>query len=221
MPLNTLQLARGLNPVIEAFALGSGAIYNLPSNGVKAGQTFLLYNTTTNNSELAIKSSAGNTVETIAKGHCFLLAAQDSPTTASHWNVIDVLDELNNLTVTWGGCIPSTNTTGNSVVRRNKQVTGYITAFASDVTANASDSLVSNVFMPTRMTTSAGGAVGICRVKNGTNNNFIRWCPVRLFGNQLIMFSTLLDINSAGAIFFSSGNTVTIWEQAYLQWRLP
>lgn len=93
MALNSLPLARGLNTVIETFALTGGANYDLPSTGIKAGQMVLVQNSTANSSVLTVRSSDASSIETIRKGYCFLVATQDTPVSASHWSVIDVYEE--------------------------------------------------------------------------------------------------------------------------------
>ncbi len=93
MSLNSLQLARSLNTIIESFTLTGGANYDLPSTGIKAGQMVLVYNDTANNSLLTIRASDTSTIDSIRVGHCLLIALQDAPTASSHWKVIYIYDE--------------------------------------------------------------------------------------------------------------------------------
>lgn len=210
----------------QIFNLSATATVTLPSSGIKTGDIFTLYNSSAN--DLVVNSSnassltvanGANIDATIQGGFVKLLALQDTPTTPAHWRVLDVYEQINNLSITYGNCIPSTTVTGNYLIRRNNVCTIRLNAFASDVTANATTTMTTNAFMPVR-TRSQGGFCGFLRMKNGATNSFIRMCPVTVTtGGALTIYATMLDVNTT-PINFTSGNLVSIWEYGFLTWHI-
>ena len=194
----------------QIFTLTATATITLPSSGIKAGDIFTLYNSSAN--DLVVNSSnassltvanGANIDATVQGGYVKLIALQDSPTTPAHWRVLDVYEQINNLSITYGNCIPSTTVTGNNLIRRNNLLTIRLNAFASDVTANATTTMTTNAFIPLRAR-GQGGYCGFLRMKNGATNNFIRMCPVTVTtGGGLTIFASMLDINATPINFTS------------------
>lgn len=91
--LNTLQLARGIDTVIESFALSGSSNYDLPTTSVRSGQMIMVVNETSNSSQLTVRASDATTVDTMRLGHCLLIALQSAPTTSTHWKVVNIYEE--------------------------------------------------------------------------------------------------------------------------------
>lgn len=90
--LNALQLARGQDTIIDSQTISVNTDYNLPSTARK-GQVYLILCTVSNNAVLTIKSSDGDTVDTIRTGYCCLVALQNDPTDGTHWKIMDAYEE--------------------------------------------------------------------------------------------------------------------------------
>lgn len=122
--LNALMLARGQDTIIDNVSISTATDYNLPST-VRKGQVYLVLSEVTNNALLTIKSSDGDTVETIRNGYCLVVAKQDTPTDATHWKVADVYEDgtwIPTATFTVPGTVSSGSQNG-WYTRQNRLVT--------------------------------------------------------------------------------------------------
>lgn len=143
---------------------------NMPTTSIKAQEVWILYNDQAEDAtyDMTVKSSGGNTIETIRQGFIVLMALQDTPTTAAHWKVLDVYERLttnhafayNNGS---GGTPPGTLSILK--MRRQKLVTVIVPVIAGTCT-NADSRINSTTsVLPSRLLPGAGQNVAV-RVKN-------------------------------------------------------
>lgn len=126
----TAQILTADSPEFVLLASPSGSInQDLPTTNVKRGRKFTIKITgATSTNTVVVRSSGGNTIATYrGEGRCVVVANQDTPTTAAHWELVDDYD-----TYDWdpvfstgaGGSGPITMTTIEMVwTRNNKLVT--------------------------------------------------------------------------------------------------
>lgn len=84
---------------LQVFTPSAGIDLNLPTTNVKKGRTFKIRNTQYTN-EITVKSSDGDTLFTLQQGFIEVVALQDTPTDATHWDIVDYMTEL---TIALGG----------------------------------------------------------------------------------------------------------------------
>lgn len=129
----------------------AGITVKMPTTGIKAGEVWTIVRTSTGGS-VTVQSSGGNTIDLIDVGHIRLVALQDTPTTASHWSVIDYYSETTYAsTYTFNGTgSPGTSGSVTHYMRRSgKQVTMAIAVSgAAATTGTNSSALTSNSAMP-------------------------------------------------------------------------
>lgn len=95
---------------VRATATSASRSVNLPTTGIKAGYEAEVVTACTSPYTIIVKSSDGDTVDTMigTKGRIRCVALQDTPTDATHWEVVEVEDEG-----TWTPTLSVTGTTGN------------------------------------------------------------------------------------------------------------
>jgi hypothetical protein len=99
----------------------------LPTTGIKAGAEFeLLVTGATETNYVVLNSSGANEVDRIGgSGKILVVALQDTPTTAAHWQVVDVWEKATGTyDLTVGVGTGATVNTGKSIniTRANKQI---------------------------------------------------------------------------------------------------
>jgi hypothetical protein len=160
--LNPLFLARSQDTIIDSQSISVATDYNLPST-VRQGQAYLILCDSTSNSILTIKSSNGDTIESIRQGYCFLIAIQSNPTTSAHWKIIDVYEDGIYTATTTAGT-GTAGVTSNPVLnfsRKNRTVTvwgqiGSVSTSAAYYTFNISIP-ISKTFAGTTDASGVGG----------------------------------------------------------------
>lgn len=149
----------------------AGAInQDLPSAGVTAGQLFrLTVSGGTEANTVTLRSSGGNTIDIISTAGTILVQAlQATPTSAAHWKVISVYEELNT-TRTFGNITVPT-AVNVRLVRQNKTVTFYVDGFGSKTKDGTNGPVSITAVIDARFRPAAGqyfavnGAVGATRV---------------------------------------------------------
>ncbi len=122
----------------------------LPTTGIKAGAEFeLLVTGATETNYVVLNSSGANEVDRIGgSGKILVVALQDAPTTAAHWQVVDVWETGVTISATLTGAIPSTAYTYR-LSRNNDVVTIFLPGWS--VAGNSTiNTVTTGVSIPTR-----------------------------------------------------------------------
>lgn len=147
---------------------------DLPTTDVKSGQIYCVYlkqiTTPSETNLLVLRSSGGNTIDTIAKGYICAKALVDTPTTAGNWDVTDV-DEIYVFTSAWtfnnGGTIASQT---SARIWRNNLGIVFQGAAASGTPTSASNLLTADSAIPSRFRPIASNVVTAAIARdNGAN----------------------------------------------------
>lgn len=164
----------------------SGAItVKLPTTDVEAGEIFVIHNRSTN--LVTIQSSGANDIYAVNKGFVQLVALQATPTTAAHWEIMDVVDEV---TGTVGSSGNFTSGGDYKITRSGKLVT-----------------LIVNTAMPHSSLSSASSATGVVPTKflpaygpvtlNTWDSSIIQLCSVSTSGAISVSYKDWAGTNTA------------------------
>lgn len=125
----------------------------LPSTGIKTGDTFTLLTSTDSGFELRVnasdasaltKASSGSS-PIVMLGYVTVVAKQDTPTTNTHWAVLDVYEEMTQSVTFTTGFSPNVTKNYFAARRRNsvsfqmlETIQGTITGTPTEISSNAS-----------------------------------------------------------------------------------
>lgn len=188
--------------VFTSFSASRNVI--LPTNGIRKGDIFILENTTAY--DMVVQAANGGTPQdltranscnldaTVQKGFVMVRATQDSPSTAAHWFVVDLVEHYL-LSTTTVNNVGGGNTGMATVGTRKKNV---VTLHFNDQPSATNKSGTSNPALSANLTT---------RLRPSNSNGAYAPSLIRNNGVDEIGY---IQISSAGAVTWNRGNS-TAW----------
>jgi hypothetical protein len=178
----------------------------LPTTGIKAGAEFeLLVTGATETNYVVLNSSGANEVDRIGgQGKILVVALQDAPTTAAHWQVVDVWEKSS--AITSGACTGANLGAVTTVFARyNTQVSAFVTQAAGTMSA-ANNITTPSSYVPSRFNPSVSQGCG-CIVSSSALD-FAGWGAI-VAGSAYLTVSRF-DRSNFGASG-NSFNTMMQW----------